>query len=176
MDTLIKNNLAEVDFSLNFKYKNKFLNIIHALETFHRRFRKNEVLSYEEHSKKIKELITYIPEDDKQWVQEKLDFTNEPNLHQRIEELLEEAKNEMTEKMVSNKDTFIKETKNSRNYYTHYDQRLEKKALKGTELHTLTQRLRIILIIITLKETGIPKEIVDRVVAHRAIFFRHLFQ
>lgn len=155
--------------------ENKFLNIIHALESFHRRFRKNEVLSKIEHSKKIKNLVALVPDESKSWLGEILAYTNEPNLHKRLEELIEEASNDLLDKIILNKEQFIKDAKNSRNYYTHYNLNLKKKALKGSELLALTQRLRIILIILVMKEIGISKEITDKVISKRVVFFRNLF-
>ncbi|MBL7932518.1 MAG: hypothetical protein JNL60_11485 [Bacteroidia bacterium] len=155
--------------------ENKFLNVIHGLETFHRRRRKNEILPRDEHAKKISMIIDLVPEDTKSWLKEVLNFTNEPPLHHRLVELMDEVWGSLLMQIIKDKDHFIRDTKNSRNYYTHYDPRGEKKALKGAELTYLTQRLRFILIMLILKETGLEAATVERVVGRRVAFFRHLF-
>lgn len=173
----ITNLLFDSFYDQNGFNENKFLNIIHALETFHRRFKKNEILTQTEYETKVNNIISAIPENTRHWLKEILGFKNEPTLQMRLEELLASTSNETTRKLISNKDKFIKETKNSRNYYTHYDVKLENKALKGNELYQLTQKLRVLLIITLLLETGFNKESVDMIFKNKENrFFKHLFE
>jgi hypothetical protein len=157
--------------------ENRFLNIVQALETYHRRFRKNEVRSKEEHKKMVDEIINSVDSSKKVWLQEKLNFSNEPTLHNRLLELLNSFSIETIDKIISDKEKFIKDTKNSRNYYTHYDESLEKKALKSNKLFTLTEKLKIILITIILIETGFSEEQIGKLFKRNEYrFFNHLIE
>ena len=82
------------------------------------------------------------------------------NLHSRLTELIEKYSNDILDKVLGDKTKFVTDVKNSRNYYTHYDKRLEKKALKGADLFYLSERLKILLVCAFLMEAGITKEMI----------------
>jgi hypothetical protein len=157
--------------------ENRFLNIVQALETYHRRFKKNEVRSKEEHRKMVEEIVKSIHNSNKVWLKERLSFSNEPSLHSRLLELLNSFSIETIDKIVIDKEQFIKDTKNSRNYFTHYDEILEKKALKSGKLFTLTEKLKIILITVILLETGFSEAQIGKLFKRNEYrFFNHLIE
>lgn len=139
--------------------ENIFLEIIHALETFHRRIFKNYVISKEEYSMKKQIILDSVPENHREWLENKLNFGNEPSLHERLVELLSVLE-EFTflQELIPDKNDFVKKVKNSRNYYTHYDLSLQKKALKGASLFYITIKLRVILITHLLLLLGFENE------------------
>ena len=156
--------------------ENSFLNIVQGLETYHRRFENNANIPKEKHKQRVTEILDTVHEKHKKWLESKLHFSNEPTLHQRLEFLLEENRNETLDKIIADKSKFIKDVKNSRNYYTHYDKRLEKKSIKGTELYLLSEKLKILLICVILKKIGIPKEKISELLSRNEWrFFNHLF-
>lgn len=134
--------------------ENRFLNTIQALESYHRRFKVNESIPKIEYKKKKEEILNSVPPIHKKWIEDILHFGNEPSLHFRLENLLNSFSLETIDKIIVNREAFIKDSKISRNYYTHYDQKAEKKALKGAGLWRLTEKLRLVLIVVVLKETG----------------------
>src|ERR1035437_418758 len=69
----------------------KFLNIAHAIELYHRRTKSNEVVSKEIHKKKIEEIIDSVNPEYSLWLKRKLEFSNEPTLSERLEELINEV-------------------------------------------------------------------------------------
>lgn len=126
----------------------KFLEIIHALETFHRRTYKNNIINKSDYNKQKRIIIESVPQEYRVWLQGKLHFGNEPSLHERLVELLSKISEfKILEEIITDNEQFIRDVKNSRNYYTHYDKSLEKKSVKGSSLYYLTIKLRIILII-----------------------------
>ncbi|QQQ28130.1 ApeA N-terminal domain 1-containing protein [Chryseobacterium indoltheticum] len=144
--------------------ENKFLEIIHALETFHRRIFKNHVLDKAEYRNKKQIIIDSVPEEHKAWLKDKLSFGNEPSLKERLIELLSEVcKYRIVGKIIKDNEEFIKQVRDSRNYYTHYDFSMEKKALNGSDLYYLTIKLRIILIIHLLILLGIEDEKIEQI-------------
>lgn len=138
--------------------ENRFLNLVQAIESFHRKLRKNYLLESVDFKAKVDEIVNSVPENHKSYVQEKLNFGNEPNLHKRLDELLAEIPGEVLKVFIFDKETFIKNIKQTRNYYTHYDDRLKNKALKGQALFNLVQKSKILFLIILLKEIGFNKD------------------
>jgi hypothetical protein len=58
-------------------------------------------------------------------------------------------------------DAFIDAFKTSRNYYTHYNPKLEKKAAQGATLLLLSIQLQAIIEISLLRELGFPCRSID---------------
>ena len=155
--------------------ENMFLNICQALETFHRRFRKNEVRPKGDHERMIGEIVETTSAEHKDWLKGRLHFSNEPTLHARLDELIEELSNNTVKKIITDKEAFIKEVKNSRNYYTHYDKSTERKAKKGAELFTLTEKLKVVLVCAVLKQTGFSADQIEALFDRNEFkFFNHI--
>ena len=171
-------NLLFESFYIPGKFsENNFLNISQALETFHRRFRRNELLPKDQHKIKIKEILDSVTSKHKDWLEGRLYFSNEPTLHLRLEELIKELTNKTINKVIKDPDSFIKDVKNSRNYFTHYDKSLEKKAKKGGELFILTEKLRVILVCAILKETGFSDSQIETLLERNEWkFFNHILE
>lgn len=146
-------------FYNNIRYilENQFLNLAQALEAFHIRTpneNKTEI-SKENFDKIRQEILENIPEKHHELLKRR--FNNRITLEERITELIDKYSNEFLNKIIGNKDKFIKDFKNSRNYYTHYPQKLEKKALKGTELSKLSKKVQAFLVYALLSEIGFSK-------------------
>jgi ApeA N-terminal domain 1 len=60
-------------------------------------------------------------------------------------------------------DAFIADFRNSRNYYTHYNPKLERKAATGTALFLLTLQLRTILEMSLLRQLGFPCGVIEEI-------------
>jgi hypothetical protein len=130
----IHNLYFETLYSPYINIESAFLNLVYALEAYHR-VRKGGKLS----------------------------------LGERIEDILEEVKGilEQTEKDIlkrteNNEIEFIKDLVNTRNFLVHYLKEYEEKAKKGEELFKLTEKIKILLEIIFLKELGMEdKDIIS---------------
>ncbi|RNC98250.1 HEPN domain-containing protein [Lysinibacillus halotolerans] len=163
-----------IDLYLSINYhrtslERHFLNLVQALEAYHRLTRKNHVLPKEEHERKIQSIITNAPEQYQNWIKEKLNFSNEPSLHERLEELLTpKGKTEAHEIKYhhlfrlgkKDKVKIIRDIKNTRNYNTHFDERLKRKSLKGEELYQLILLLKLMIEYYLLMELEIDEDIV----------------
>ncbi|WP_277714752.1 HEPN domain-containing protein [Bacillus atrophaeus] len=146
-----------------------FLNLIQALEAYHRLTRNNHVLSRDEHSTRINEILSGVPEVHKEWVKTKLNFSNEPSLHERLEDLLnptlefddldKQSKYELLfEFKNKEKEELIRNIKNTRNYNTHFSEHLLRKTVKGEELYQLVLFLKVLLEYYLLTELEIDKD------------------
>ncbi|MGL4503152.1 MAG: HEPN domain-containing protein [Planktothrix sp.] len=140
--------------------QNEFLNIVQAVESYHRRRRKNNYLLEADHTKRIEEILENTPDLHKQWVKEKLHFSNEPTLKDRLKELVQENILVINSLLGFYKtpDKFIIKVKNTRNFLTHYNKSNENKAAKETELFWMTKILEFLLQACFLSELGCSLE------------------
>ncbi|MBE9179394.1 hypothetical protein IQ268_12555 [Oculatella sp. LEGE 06141] len=144
-------------YSQRMYQENHFLNIVQAAESYHRRRRFNRVLPKEEHEKRISRIIDNALEEDKEWLKQKLSFSNEPSLKERLIDLRQET-SEIISPLITDEDSFIKQIRDTRNYLTHYDKSLWKKAVKEEDLYWLTYTLEVLLQTCFLKELGFSPE------------------
>ncbi len=156
--------------------ENRFLNIAQALETYHRRFKKNNVLPKDQHKKRIENIINSFSDELKEWLKQKLSFSNEPTLKERIDELLKEYSNDTIQKLIKDFESFSKLVKDSRNYYTHYDKSLEKKAARGGDLYYLTERMKVLLTCCLLNVTGFDNNLIQELLKRNEYrLYNHLY-
>jgi hypothetical protein len=146
-----------VQYSPRMYEENKFLNITQALESYHRRRVSNQDITEEEHNNRLEAILAQTPEEHRNWLKGKLNYSNEPSFRTRIKELIETA-NEVISPLVGNKKLFKQKVYESRNYYTHYDLSLKERAASNTELYWLTQTLSFLIKACFLRELGFTPE------------------
>ncbi len=145
----------------------KFLYYMQAIESFHR---KKYVGKYDEKDEFIelkKEFLSsskkIVEEDFMDKINSDLYYINGYTLKARLEEIFKKYDEIKYIKNLENEE-FIKKAKDTRNYLTHYDKRLENKIFKGNKLYYANQRLKMITDIIILKEWGISSERIEQVI------------
>ncbi|HMH21535.1 MAG TPA: HEPN domain-containing protein [Puia sp.] len=137
----------------------KFMDMTRALETFHRQSFPNELIPKKEFANRLKKLCSteQLPFEGK-WLNDKLQFANEPSLKERLEELVRVYSFQYFNERVTNTATLCKQARDSRNYYTHFNKKLKNKSLKGKELFDLTENLKLLLISAVFKSIGISSD------------------
>lgn len=153
----------------------RFLSLVQALESYHRRTATNEILSKADHKKRCNEILTAIPESHKDWLNSILHYSNEIRFAQRMEELFEQYSYLLSPFIA--KEEFVKLSKDTRNYHTHYDQSLEKKTAKGSNLIKLIEIQKTLLTLSLLGELGFSSQdlyaFFDKFDIHRMVFFEY---
>jgi hypothetical protein len=139
--------------SSNMYVDHKFLSLMQALETYHRRILGGNELSENDHSRRISEILTAIPEQYRQWLEEKLKYSNELSLRKRMKELISKYSDVMS-LYISNLTNFKNKIVDTRNYMTHYDLSLKDKASNDTDLWKLAKKLEILVEVCLLSEIG----------------------
>ncbi len=137
---------------------NTFLNLAQSAETFHARVHDHTRIPPDEYKAMKNDILKLAPNKYHEWLKDQFNFGNYLNLHSRLTELIDKYSNSTLDQILGDKEKFILNVKNSRNYYTHYDKRLEKKALKGADLFYLSERLKILLTCAFLMEIGFTRE------------------
>jgi hypothetical protein len=156
------NILIESYTKANGTVENNFLNISQAIETLHRRTRKNTKLQPKQHKKMLASVKNKLNIKQNEFFQDIFAFSNEPSLKNRIDSLFGEFDLEFIKKLIPNKDKFSQDFRNCRNYYTHYSHTLEKKRLSGVSLYYLTERAKVLLIVYILFEIGFSKQEINK--------------
>jgi hypothetical protein len=154
----------------------KFLNLAHAIETFHRRTQDSKEMTKEAYAEKLQKIITAVGPEYRDWLKNKLEFSNEVSLHKRLEELMQLIPAEIKPVLLKpSEEDFIKIFKKNRNYYTHYDKTLAKKVLYDADLLEFSERLKILLTCIILKELEFSdEEIVEIIFRKGVMLFNHI--
>ena len=138
--------------------ENQFLSLIQAAEAFHRRIFGGRYLPKSEYKKLIfTPLVNKIPDvnrDLQESLKSKLGYGNEYSLKTRLSELLSNS-GDIVPQLLGNRKVFIDKTVNTRNYFTHYDKKLYKRAARGTELVSLIKKLRILLEVCLITQIGL---------------------
>lgn len=141
-----------------FVYLNlRFLCLVQALEAYHRRVVSNEELQREQHKERIGNILATVPAKYKEWLQNKLTYSNEPTLRKRLNDIYDVLATKPMYLFLGDK-AFINKVTDTRNYMTHYDLKLKKKVADGNELYTVTEKLKILVELCLMKEIGLSME------------------
>jgi len=135
----------------------EFLNLIQALETYHRRVIGGHYISESDFTALQSMLISAIPDsiesDYRTSLMQRFRYINEYSLRKRLKELLTRT-DSVFKTILKNGETFVENVVSTRNYVTHFDTALESKILTGSALYWATRKLRALLEICLLVELG----------------------
>ena len=144
----------------------KFLLNAQALETYDFRRRDPHELSRDEHAQRMTEVLAGAPEQWREWLTMRLTGSNYRTLDQRMRDILAECPAVSAKIVGATPDDvtrFVRAFKNSRNYYTHYNEALEDRAAEGAELYALTLQLQALIEMSILRELGFSCDAVDQI-------------
>ncbi len=132
-----------------------FLLLAQAAEVYHRRRFPGGVLSKEEHRQRKAAIFGAVEDEGLAgWLKEKLAYSNEPTMRQRMERVFDHA-GPQAQSLVRH--DFAKVVADTRNYLTHYDARLKDKAAKGESLYWLSIEVFTLLQLCLLQDLGVEE-------------------
>ena len=143
----------------------RFLVMAQAAEIFHRIKFPSTLLPKDEFRARRIQIVESVPTEHKEWLKSQMMWSNELPLRERIRELYMHTSPAIDD-LVSSPEEFIKRAKNTRNYYTHYSERMRSKAATGIELHWITEVLHYMLSTCFLYELGFSTQKVKKLL-HR---------
>ena len=149
---------------------NEFLNLAQALETYHRRTMKNFELPKSKHQVRIRAILRKTPEKYREWLERKLDYSNELSLRKRLKGICNRLPSGVLSK-IGNIDAFIDLTVNTRNYWTHFDERAKARAATDVRLFGLVSNLRLLLVTCFFQEMGLTNEEIERIISKPFVYF-----
>ncbi|WP_372008333.1 HEPN domain-containing protein [Paenibacillus chitinolyticus] len=148
-------------YNTNLHLTNRFLNIVQALESYHRRRIGRGEFMNKARYKKLKQKLYEVLEEElenEEVVEMKSKFShlNEMSLKNRIYDLLE--KYDLKEIYSEINEDLIAKVVLTRNYFTHWDKKYEDKALKELELNDVTTLLMRLFETCLFIELGLDKK------------------
>jgi hypothetical protein len=136
----------------------KFLHVVQAFEAYHRRMRNNDKISLPDFKKKIESILKDVSPELVPWLTEKLAFAYEPTLKERLTELFRDSGELGFDSVFEDVETLVKKIRDSRNYLTHYDARLQNKVMEPSEMVKVTEQIAEYLLFLILRDIGIDVE------------------
>ena len=134
-----------------------------ALESLHRASSQRTRMPAPEFSDMMARVLEAVPEEHVHLVEEKLQYANEPNLRERIGDLLQPVEGWIGDR--KSRKLFINQFIQTRNYLTHYDKdSTPLRAEEPQEMLQLYEKLAGIIQLIILRRTGFDTEQIDRIV------------
>jgi hypothetical protein len=139
----------------------RFLNLVQALEVYHRRVLYAPDLPKKEHEKRVEEILDAVPKEHRGWLERKLQVVSEPSLNQRLHEIFKKHLS-IVESVIDRKKKaraeFIEKVVATRNYRTHFDDSKKDKAARGEELYQIVRKLNLVLEACLMEEIGFSPE------------------
>lgn len=149
------NLFFSVQYNPRMYLEQQFLSIIQAIETYHRRRVGNKVWPQEEFRQRVRSIVASAPQEYRAWLQQQLQYGNEPHLKERLRDLLR-VTDQAIIPLIGDEEVFVREVGDTRNFYTHYDSRLRVQALHGNQLGRVTRILSFLIQACLLRELGFP--------------------
>ncbi len=139
----------------------EFLSLAQALETYHRRTLGGKYIPDEDYEPQYSDFIDVIKRDTcpdfRESLKAKMMYLNEYSLRRRLKDIIEKY-GSCTSVYLRNVETFVLDVCNTRNYLTHYDEKLNPLAKSGHELFWLVQKMKTALEICLLSEMGMSAD------------------
>jgi len=141
----------------------EFLSLMQAIESFQSRATDNHTLPkalFDELLSQILNVICKIERENRQHFVDKARTMNRKSLRTKMKELFGRYGGILG--FIDDERKFIGKVVDSRNYYTHYDENLEKRAARIRDLPLLSHKVRLILIAVLLKEIDFNDEFIKQ--------------
>lgn len=150
----------------------RFLGLIQAVESYHRRVMPTTDLPEEEHERRKEEILEAVPDHHRDWLGGKLEYSNEPGLGRRIKEVIRKYPESLYPIAGGNKkkrEKFVRKVVDTRNYRTHFDEKLEDRAAWGEELYRISQKLKLVLEVCLMGEIGFEDDQIRELLSKRLV-------
>lgn len=145
--------------------QNVFLGLCQVLETFHRIKNNEMVMPEEEFDSLIKCVLEATPEQHRKFLGQRLQYGNELGLRQRLKQLYNCLPPGFQNK-IGKKKGFVQKMVVTRNYLTHYDEKIKNEALSISEMMQWEPMLINFCKALFLQEAGVSNEIIDSKLAN----------
>ena len=141
----------------------RFFDSVRALESFHRTLRNNSLFEVNEYNRLVDSVKKSVNLETKYqiWFNNRFSFGNEPPLKHRLLGLLNEIPNSISSLITDDIEWFAKIIRNTRNYYTHKSENLQKQVFNQSQQVKATKSIELLLSYFILKEIGIDEEAIE---------------
>ncbi len=133
---------------------NSFLNAVQAAEAYHRYRRGGTELPDIEHQERLKSVLDSCPQQHKEWLKQKLPFSNDYSLKMRMRDLLKD-RSTLFELSESDIESIAKRIAKIRNSFTHYSGNDKPHFASDLDLYIYYTLLKWTMVACLLDEVGI---------------------
>lgn len=155
---LADSNPREVDLDT------QFVNIMHALESYHRSTNAGHYLSKEEYQLYLEKMVQAIPEgissDHRKSLKSRLEYGYQYSQRKRFRELFDSIGADLQELVTNGDKAFIGKVVDTRNYLVHRDETSKGLTLEWPERLYAYRRLRMLMTILFLKHIGFDEDFI----------------
>jgi hypothetical protein len=143
-------SLLSIRYAAGLYTENRFNNVISAAESFHRLRFSNELRPKDEYKQFVSELVKLVPKEHRGWLNNQLQFSNEPRLKSRLAEMATYAGEAFTA-LYDDPDAWVQVVTESRNRLTHHD---KDRAIdfKSGDLHFITESVFTLVMLCLFRE------------------------
>jgi hypothetical protein len=150
--------------------ENRFLNMVGAAEAYHRLRCSNEVLPKAAFRFKKRRIMHSVPRDEKAWLQQQLQYSNEPRLSRRLEDLVDFAGDPLRG-MVKSRRNWAKLIASARNKLIHHMSGQDIERSTGSNLYYLGESVFYLVVACILKELDESGALVGNLSRHSRFNF-----
>ena len=161
--------LDEKHFSVN-----DFLNMAQVVESFHSLLYNHPRENAEKYKARVKRIVGQVSKKDQEFVKSKLTQGNNLILAERLKELANKCPSDVVSIFIADVETFLKQVKDSRNYYTHYTKSGKKHVVEGAGLIRLTEQLKLLLTCNILVYLKFSKQQIIKIIENKKYHFGQL--
>lgn len=141
-----------------------FLSVTDALESYHRQVGKKQFdLPEADHEARLKKVLESAPPEHRDWLESKLQHSNEVSLRSRTKQLYDEQPENVKE-LLGKRSQIAGDIVDTRNYLIHHSIKLKASALSGLELWRAIKKVRLILQVCFLRQMGLPDDAISAVI------------
>lgn len=161
-------------FNRHLYANHEFLFLAHALELYHQIHFDGSYQSAADFKTRIDKIAAIVPDKDEAiWLRERLAGANHKTLADRLRELIT-AKKSLLGDLVPDPERFVLRVKDTRNYYTHYDEGLRRngRVAEDADLYEITQAMRALLEVCFLQDLGISPAVISKVTKPRGTYVK----
>jgi len=144
-----------------------FLSLAQGLEVYHRRTSDEKEMDEVKFEDIVQDLIELCPEEYKDWLKDKLKYSNELIFLKRIKGLIDSFKESFGNSKERKKLAF--KISVTRHYLTHYNPDLETAAAKGEDLYVLCQKMEMLFELHFLKLMGFSQDNIKTIAEKNSI-------
>lgn len=133
----------------------RFLLLSQAAEVYHRQTWTDGVIPDHEHATRLATVRDAVPTEHLEWLNGRLHHSNEPSLAARLGSLLDYSN--LQGRGVTRR-KFARAVADTRNFQTHFDPTLEKRAASDADMYWLSEEIRAVLVGCFLHDLGFEAE------------------
>lgn len=153
-----------VRFNRDLYSNHRFLFLAQALEVYHGLTASSAIAPTAEYKQRLKRVLGVVTDEDRDWVGEGLRYANKKTLAQRLNGVSRAPSCGSGTHHGDVRD-FADKIRHTRNYYTHFEERMKKrgKVAGEAELILLTERMQRLLEVCFLKDLGLDGPAVRKI-------------